>query len=64
MFSADGRCVIACTNLAKLFPRHELPRPAQEALAASPAGIFTKATACPCHRSEGGRTVQTPLPSR
>lgn len=45
VFSADGVRVTAYMNLAKLFPRHELPRLAQEALASSPAGVSTKAIA-------------------
>ena len=45
MFSADGPRVTAYMNLSRLFPRHELPRLAQEALAASPAGVSTKAIA-------------------
>ena len=45
VFSADGPRVTAYMNLSRLFPRHELPRLAQEALAASPAGVSTKAIA-------------------
>ena len=41
VFSADGPRVTAYMNLSKLFPRHELPKMAQEALAASPDGIST-----------------------
>jgi hypothetical protein len=45
VFSADGPRVTAYMNLSRLFPRHELPRLTREALAASPAGVSTKAIA-------------------
>ena len=45
VFSADGPRVTAYMNLSRLFPRHELPNLAKEALAASPAGISTVAVA-------------------
>lgn len=41
VFSADGAKVTAYMNLSRLFPRHELPRLAKEALGASPDGIST-----------------------
>jgi hypothetical protein len=45
VFSADGPRVTAYMNLAKLFPRHELPKLARVALEASPAGLSTVAIA-------------------
>ncbi|CAN5261969.1 hypothetical protein BH10PSE7_BH10PSE7_37900 [soil metagenome] len=41
VFSAEGPKVTAYMNLSRLFPRHELPRLAKAALAASPDGIST-----------------------
>jgi hypothetical protein len=41
VFSAEGPRVTAYMNLAKLFPRHSLPKLAQEALEANPDGIST-----------------------
>ncbi len=41
VFSAEGPKVTAYMNLAKLFPRHILPRIAKEALDANPEGIST-----------------------
>jgi hypothetical protein len=41
VFSAEGSKVTAYMNLAKLFPRHVLPKLAKAALAASPDGIST-----------------------
>lgn len=41
VFSSDGPRVTAYMNLAKLFPRHELPKLARAALQASPDGIST-----------------------
>ncbi len=41
VFSADGPRVTAYMNLSRLFPRHELPKLAKEALTASPAGVST-----------------------
>jgi hypothetical protein len=39
VFSAEGPWVTAYLNLAKLFPRHSLPKLAQEALEVNPEGI-------------------------
>jgi hypothetical protein len=41
VFSAEGPRVTAYMNLAKLFPRHSLPKMAMEALEANPDGIST-----------------------
>ena len=41
VFSAEGPRATAYMNLAKLFPRHELPKLARTALEASPGGIST-----------------------
>lgn len=41
VFSAEGPRVTAYMNLAKLFPRHSLPKLAREALEANPDGIST-----------------------
>ncbi len=45
VFSAEGPRVTAYMNLAKVFPRHVLPKLAREALQASPDGISTTAIA-------------------
>jgi len=45
VFSADGPRVTSYMNLARLFPRRELPRLAQEALDAAPEGLSTTAIA-------------------
>ena len=54
MFSAEGRRITAYVKLAKLFPRHELPRLATEALQASPNVISTVAKR-PLHCRQGPR---------
>jgi hypothetical protein len=41
LFSAEGPKATAYMNLARVFPRYELPKLAREALAASPDGIST-----------------------
>ena len=53
VFSADGPKVTAYMQLAKVFPRHELPKLAQQALAASPAGISTVGIAAHIIASKG-----------
>jgi hypothetical protein len=45
VFSADGPRVTAYMNLSRLFPRHELPKPATAALDAAPDGLSTVAIA-------------------
>jgi len=45
VFSADGPRVTSYMNLARLFPRRELPKLAQAALEAAPDGISTVAIA-------------------
>ncbi len=45
VFSAEGPKVTAYMNLAKLFPRHELPKLARQALETSPEGVSTTAIA-------------------
>ena len=41
VFSADGPKVTAYMQMAKVFPRHELPKLVRTALAAAPAGVST-----------------------
>ena len=53
VFSADGPRVTAYMNLSRLFPRHELPKLAKEALAASPAGLSTVAVATYVMKAKG-----------
>lgn len=45
VFSADGPRVTAYMNLARLFPRHELPKLAKTALDPAPDGLSTVAIA-------------------
>ena len=41
VFSADGPKVTAYKQMAKVFPRHELPKLVRAALDAAPAGVST-----------------------
>ena len=48
VFSADGAKVTAYMQMAKVFPRHELPKLVRTALDAAPAGVSTVGIA-PAH---------------
>ena len=53
VFSGEGVRVTAYMNLARLFPRLELPRLAKEALQAAPAGLSTVAIALAIMTAKG-----------
>lgn len=53
VFSAEGPRVTAYMYLAKLFPRHLLPKLAREAVAALPDGISTTAVALYVIKAKG-----------
>ena len=53
VFSADGPKVTAYMQMAKVFPRHELPKLVRAALAAAPAGVSTVGIGRPCHCRQG-----------